>query len=63
MGMTWAILAFMAELKVLRPGDSVTIRFTTDFERHRILALRKNPVRAKPSPKAKQQGGPAKDMF
>ena len=45
--------AFMAELKALKPGDSVTIRYTTDFERHRIVALRKNPVRAKPGPKAK----------
>ncbi len=53
--------AFMAKLKALQPGDSVTIRFTTDSERHRILALRKNPVQAKPSPKAKQQGGPVKE--
>ena len=53
--------AFMAKLKALQPGDSVTIRFTTDFERHRIVALRKNPVQAKPSPKAKQQGGPVKE--
>jgi hypothetical protein len=53
--------AFMAELRALKPGDSVTIRFTTDFERHRILAMRKNPVRAKPGPKAKPEGAPAKD--
>ncbi|MGP0066851.1 MAG: hypothetical protein ACLQGP_25080 [Isosphaeraceae bacterium] len=53
--------AFMAKLKALQPGDSVTIRFTTDFERHRILALRKNPAQAKPSPKSKQQGGPVKE--
>jgi hypothetical protein len=33
---------FMAKLKGLKPGDSVTIRFYTDFERHRILALRIN---------------------
>ena len=26
------------------------------------LALRKNPVQAKPSPKAKQQGGPVKEF-
>ena len=45
--------AFMAGLRALKPGDSVTIRYTTDFERHRILALRKNPVRAKPGPRAK----------
>jgi hypothetical protein len=35
--------AFMATLRALKPGDSVTIRYTTDFERHRIEALRKNP--------------------
>jgi hypothetical protein len=34
--------AFMARLRALKPGDSVTIRYTTDFERHRIEALRKN---------------------
>jgi hypothetical protein len=40
--------AFMAQLRALEPGDSVTIRFTTDFERHRIQAMRKNAVRGKP---------------
>jgi len=50
--------AFMATLKALQPGDSVTIQFTTDFERHRIVALRKNTVQAKTVPKAKKQGGP-----
>jgi hypothetical protein len=34
--------AFMARLRSLRKGDSVTITFTTDFERHRIVSLRKN---------------------
>jgi hypothetical protein len=34
--------AFMEKLRGLKPGDSVTIKFTTDFERHRILSLRKN---------------------
>lgn len=34
--------AFMEKLKGLKPGDSVTITFYTDFERHRILELRKN---------------------
>jgi hypothetical protein len=34
--------AFMERLRGLKPGDSVTIRFTTDSERHRILSLRKN---------------------
>ncbi len=33
---------FMDLLKSLQPGDSVTITFNTDFERHRILSLRKN---------------------
>jgi hypothetical protein len=33
---------FMEGLKGLKQGDSVTITFTTDFERHRIKALRKN---------------------
>jgi hypothetical protein len=33
---------FMAKLKGLKPGDSVTITFTTDSERHRIRTLRKN---------------------
>ena len=33
---------FMALLKGLKEGDSVTITFTTDFERHRITTLRVN---------------------
>jgi hypothetical protein len=33
---------FMDTLKGLKPGDSVTITFTTDFERHRMTSLRKN---------------------
>ncbi|HET6879126.1 MAG TPA: hypothetical protein VFI31_03160 [Pirellulales bacterium] len=37
--------AFMAQLRGLKPGDSVTIQYTTDFERHRIQSLRKNPAR------------------
>jgi hypothetical protein len=35
---------FMARLKGLQPGESVTITFTTDFERHRITTLRVNGV-------------------
>jgi hypothetical protein len=31
----------------LKKGDSVTIRFTTDFERHRIQTLRINQGSAK----------------
>ncbi len=34
--------AFMAKLKALKPGDSVTIQYTTDGERHRILAMKLN---------------------
>jgi hypothetical protein len=34
--------AFMEKLKGLKAGDSVTIKFYTDFERHRILTLRIN---------------------
>jgi hypothetical protein len=33
---------FMAKLRGLKKGDSVTITFNTDFERHRILRLRVN---------------------
>jgi hypothetical protein len=33
---------FMSRLKALQPGDSVTITFTTDEERHRIVSLKKN---------------------
>jgi hypothetical protein len=34
--------AFMDSLKALQPGDSVTIVYTTDGERHRIKSLKKN---------------------
>ena len=37
---------FMQELKGLKPGDSATITYTTDFERHRIKSLRKNPAKS-----------------
>lgn len=36
--------AFMEKLKSLQPGDSVTITYATDLERHRIKTLRKNPA-------------------
>ncbi|MDB6037946.1 MAG: hypothetical protein JWM99_1787 [Verrucomicrobiales bacterium] len=45
--------AFMEQLRGLKAGDSVTIVFTTDFERHRITSLRKNPatrIKAEVSP-------------
>ena len=38
---------FMAKLKGLKKGDSVTITFNTDFERHRILTLRINEDKPK----------------
>jgi hypothetical protein len=38
---------FMAKLRGLKKGDSVTITFNTDFERHRILTLRINEDNAK----------------
>ncbi|HJT34144.1 MAG TPA: hypothetical protein VJ783_19005 [Pirellulales bacterium] len=38
---------FMTRLKELKSGDSVTITYTTDFERHRIKTLRKNPRKPK----------------
>ena len=37
---------FMAKLKGLKAGDSVTIKFTTDGERHRIQTLRINAAAA-----------------
>lgn len=33
---------FMDQLKALKPGESVTIKFYTDAERHRIETLKKN---------------------
>lgn len=41
-GINYKDAEFMAKLKGLKPGDSVTITFNTDFERHRILTLRIN---------------------
>ena len=38
---------FMAKLRGLKKGDSVTITFNTDLERHRILTLRINEDKAK----------------
>ncbi len=32
---------FMEKFRALKPGDSVTIKYTTDGERHRILELQK----------------------
>jgi len=38
----WKDKEFMARIKALKPGDSVTITFTTDFERHRIKTMKVN---------------------
>jgi len=52
--------AFMEKLKGLKKGDSVTIKFTTDFERHRIKTLRKNPVSQAKSGGASSSGTSSK---
>ena len=56
--------AFMEKLTRLKPGDSVTITYTTDFERHRITTLRINPPKpqksAAPSSKEDDEKKPAK---
>jgi hypothetical protein len=41
--------AFMEKLNGLKPGDSVTIAFNTDFERHRIVEMRINPPSRSPT--------------
>ena len=46
-GMNYNNKEFMAKLKGLKKGDSVTITFGTDFERHRILTLRVNEEKEK----------------
>lgn len=53
--------AFMDKLKSLQPGDSVTIQYNTDFERHRILAMRKNPPPKPASTKAEAKGATGKE--
>ncbi len=53
--------AFMTKLRGLKPGDSVTIKFTTDFERHRIVTLRKNSVPGRPSSKTEPEETPGKE--
>lgn len=52
---------FMDLLKSLQPGDSVTINFNTDFERHRILSLRKNPEKADSGGKSQNPAGKDKN--
>lgn len=42
---------FMATLRGLKKGDSVTISYTTDFERHRIESLQVNRPRTAPAGK------------
>lgn len=51
---------FMEKLRGLKPGDSVTITFTTDFERHRITTLRKNPASQSKTGGSSPSGTPAK---
>lgn len=51
---------FMEKLKGLKPGDSVTITFTTDFERHRITTLRKNPASQSKTGDSSPFGTPSK---
>ena len=52
---------FMEVLKGLKKGDSVTITFTTDFERHRIKSLRKNaPSQSKTSGSSQLETPPKK---
>jgi hypothetical protein len=41
-GINYKDKEFMAKLRGLKPGDSVTITFNTDGERHRILMMRIN---------------------
>ncbi len=41
-GVNFKDKAFMDSLRSLKPGDSVTITYGTDFERHRILMMRIN---------------------
>jgi hypothetical protein len=40
-GATFKDKEFMERFKALQPGDEVTITYTTDYERHRILTLKK----------------------
>lgn len=55
----WNDKTFMQRLKELQPGESVTITYTTDFERHRIKAMRKNPPAASKATATK--ASPTKD--
>jgi hypothetical protein len=51
---------FMQKLKSLKAGDSVTITYTTDFERHRIKTLRKNAASQSKSGDSSGSGLPPK---
>lgn len=46
-GLNYNDKEFMGRLKGLKPGDSVTIKYGTDFERHRILAMQINEKKEK----------------
>jgi len=50
---------FMEKLRGLKAGDSVTITFFTDFERHRIKTLRKNPASQSKAVGSSQSGTPS----
>lgn len=50
----------MEKLRGLKAGDSVTITFTTDFERHRIKTMRINPASESKSGGSPLSGSPPK---
>jgi hypothetical protein len=51
---------FMEQLRGLKPGDTVTISYSTDFERHRITSLRKLPASRPKTENSKPTTEPAK---
>jgi hypothetical protein len=52
--------AFMELLRGLKPGETVTISYNTDFERHRITSLRKHPASRPKTEDSKSTTEPAK---
>lgn len=56
----WNDKEFMEKIKGLKEGDSVTITFTTDFERHRIRTLRINPASPSKTSGSSPSGTPPK---
>jgi hypothetical protein len=57
----WNDKDFMEKLKALKAGDSVTITYTTDLERHRIKTLRKNPALKPKTGDASSSASPPKE--